>query len=86
MNGPKLSTYSKAIVTDSTSLKNVLTMALGVKGCVRKKRLLFHFDQTRIHVDEVSGLGSFLELEVNTVVSCSCNICFKMHLILPRLF
>lgn len=46
-------------------------MALGVKGLVKKKRMLWLYNQTRIHVDEVEGLGNFLELEVGLVVSQS---------------
>ncbi|KAI9558334.1 hypothetical protein GHT06_015087 [Daphnia sinensis] len=64
VDGPKLSSYSKSSVTDTTSLKSVLQMALGVKGLVKKKRMLWHYNQTRIHIDEVEGLGNFLELEV----------------------
>ena len=37
---------------------------MGVKGEVRKRRHLFIYEQTRIHVDEVEGLGNFMELEV----------------------
>ncbi|XP_059351615.1 uncharacterized protein LOC130702335 [Daphnia carinata] len=59
VDGPKLSSYSKSSVTNTTSLKSVLQMALGVKGLVKKKRLLWLFNQTRIHVDEVEGLGFF---------------------------
>lgn len=63
--GPKLSDYSKAAVSDPESLKTVLSMSLGIKGCpVIKKRLLFMYKQTRIHIDEVEGLGNFMELEV----------------------
>ncbi|XP_046648012.1 uncharacterized protein LOC124338028 isoform X1 [Daphnia pulicaria] len=63
-DGPKLSNYSKSMVTDPTSLKAVLQMALGTNGIVKKTRMLSHFNQTRIHIDEVVGLGNFLELEV----------------------
>jgi len=39
-------------------------MALGVRGVVKKKRRLFLVGQTRVHLDEVDGLGHFVELEV----------------------
>ena len=42
----------------------MLTTALGVLGVVRKQRRLLWCGQTRIHLDEVEGLGNFLELEV----------------------
>ena len=35
----------------------------GVRGCVRKRRNLWILDATRIHLDEVEGLGAFVELE-----------------------
>ncbi len=35
----------------------------GVRGCVRKRRNLWILDATRIHLDEVEGLGTFVELE-----------------------
>jgi predicted adenylyl cyclase CyaB len=31
---------------------------------IRKKRTLYLAGQTRIHLDEVEGLGNFMELEV----------------------
>ncbi len=42
----------------------MLSNALGVVGRVRKRRRLYLVGNTRIHLDEVEGLGSFLELEV----------------------
>ena len=45
-------------------LKEALTNALGVRGLVRKKRTVYLTGKKRIHMDEVEGLGSFIELEV----------------------
>lgn len=45
----------------------VLQRALNKTIEVKKRRLLFMIGQTRIHVDDVEGLGDFMELEVNLV-------------------
>lgn len=45
-------------------LKDFLAEALGVKVVVEKKRRLLKLRNARIHLDEVKGLGSFLEFEV----------------------
>jgi adenylate cyclase class IV len=42
----------------------VLAAALGVRGEVRKRRELVLVGQTRVHLDVVEGLGTFVELEV----------------------
>jgi predicted adenylyl cyclase CyaB len=62
--GPKESRYSIFPTSEPDSLKSVLGMSLGVRGVVRKTRALYLVGQTRIHLDEVEGLGSFVELEV----------------------
>ena len=49
------------------TLRSVLSYALGEGGRVRKRRRLYLFEHTRIHLDEVEGLGTFVELE--TVLS-----------------
>jgi predicted adenylyl cyclase CyaB len=63
-DGPKRSNYLLASTSEPTALKTALTAALGVRGVVRKTRLLFLAGQTRIHLDDVEGLGQFMELEV----------------------
>nr|CAD7201766.1 unnamed protein product [Timema douglasi] len=63
-DGPKLSEYKKCNVPNGSQLEAVLKDALGSKGVVSKTRQLFMVGQTRIHIDTVEGLGSFMELEV----------------------
>jgi predicted adenylyl cyclase CyaB len=61
---PKPSHYLIAKTTNPATLHAVLANALGVRGIVRKQRLLYLVSKTRIHLDAIEGLGSFLELEV----------------------
>jgi predicted adenylyl cyclase CyaB len=63
-SGPKPSNYLVYATNDPNSLKATLSASLGVRGIVRKRRTLYQMGQTRIHLDEVEGLGTFLELEV----------------------
>jgi predicted adenylyl cyclase CyaB len=62
--GTKASRYLISITAEPEQLRNVLSRALGVAGFVRKRRYLYLCGPTRIHLDEVEGLGEFLELEV----------------------
>jgi predicted adenylyl cyclase CyaB len=61
---PRPSDYTLAPTTDPGALLHILTATLPVLGVVRKTRRLYLASQTRIHLDEVEGLGSFMELEV----------------------
>jgi predicted adenylyl cyclase CyaB len=61
---PKESEYEKVAVADSAALRRLLGAALGVRGEVRKKRLVYRVGRTRVHLDRVRDLGDFLELEV----------------------
>jgi predicted adenylyl cyclase CyaB len=62
--GPKESSYLIAPTSSPDSLREVLTLAFGTVGRVRKHRVLFLAGRTRIHLDDVEQLGHFLELEV----------------------
>ncbi len=44
-------------------LEPVLSSALGVRVVVSKVRRVFEWNGTRVHLDRVEGLGSFLEFE-----------------------
>ena len=63
-DGPKHSNYHIFETGNPQGLKTALQMALGVRGVVRKTRYLYLAGQTRIHLDDVEGLGQFMELEV----------------------
>lgn len=56
--------YSILKTSDPTLIGRILGKALGVRGIIRKSRTLYLFGQTRIHYDDVSGLGKFVEIEV----------------------
>ena len=62
--GPKRSDYHISLTPDPKNLKRVLELAYGIRGIVRKTRYLYLVDQTRVHLDDVEGLGQFMELEV----------------------
>jgi predicted adenylyl cyclase CyaB len=57
------SNYEIAHTPDAEALRSVLSRALGVAAVVRKRRTLLLLDTTRIHIDNVEGLGNFLEIE-----------------------
>ncbi len=62
--GPKVSDYLISPTAAPDLLRQSLSRALGTIGRVRKRRRLYLVDRTRIHLDEVEGLGAFVELEV----------------------
>jgi predicted adenylyl cyclase CyaB len=59
----RISDYHLVDVPDSDALHLALANTLGVLVTVRKSRQLLIFGSTRIHLDQVDGLGTFVELE-----------------------
>lgn len=81
---PRISHYIRSKSSDPRSLCDVLSSALGVRGIVRKKRTLYIAGQTRIHLDQVEYLGSFVELEVvlspqQTISASQLLNCHVLH-------
>lgn len=60
---PKRSRVSLLLVADPTALLALLREALGVFVEVRKRRRVFRWGEVQIHLDEVGGLGDFIEFE-----------------------
>lgn len=62
--GDRWSTYTRVPVGDPDAMTLALRNALGVRCVVEKVRGVYLHKTARIHIDEVKGLGSFLEFEV----------------------
>ena len=65
--GPKASSFILYPVQESEKLATILTAALGVKVVVEKRRKIFFLEHTKFHIDEVPGLGHFVEIEVSNL-------------------
>ena len=63
-SGPKESFYVRSPTPEPESLREALTLAYGQTGRVKKHRTVFLVGRTHVHLDQVEGLGIFLELEV----------------------
>ena len=57
------SDYQITPVSDPAAIGELLMAALGVRNVVRKRREVYLVDNVRIHLDDVEGLGTFLEFE-----------------------
>jgi len=61
--GPKASEVALYHPQPDAALKEVLKRALGIQIIVDKQRAIYFIDNVKFHVDEVKGLGSFVEIE-----------------------
>lgn len=62
--GNRYSDYFVLPVSNARLTNELCTAAFGQKVVVGKKRRLFLYKNSRIHIDEVRGLGTFVEFEV----------------------
>lgn len=72
--GPKQSDFSLSTISDGPATEQVLEKALGVKVVVDKYRKIFFIDNIKFHLDEVPGLGSFVEIEAGNKTDPSLTI------------
>jgi predicted adenylyl cyclase CyaB len=59
----RTSDYRLMEVAEAETLKAALADTLGVRVVVRKCRTVLLWENVRIHLDEVDGLGNFVEFE-----------------------
>ena len=62
-SAPKASHYSLYRSEPDSTLKAILTDALGVFKIVDKHREIYYIDNVKFHIDRVEKLGAFFEIE-----------------------
>ena len=65
--GPKSSQFQLVKIEDADGLKEALTKSNGIKVVVKKRREIYYINNVKFHIDEVPGLGSFVEIEAGNV-------------------
>ena len=66
--GPKQSHFQLVKIEDAIGLKQVLSQSMGIKIIVKKRREIYYIDNVKFHIDEVPGLGSFVEIEAGNLI------------------
>ncbi len=61
--GPKQSNITLFKSDPQSSLKEILTKALGILVVVDKQREIYFIDNVKFHIDVVEDLGTFVEIE-----------------------
>ncbi len=67
--GPKNSQFNLIKIEDAAGLKDVLEKSIGIKVVVQKKREIWYIGNVKFHIDEVPGLGSFVEIEAGNILA-----------------
>ena len=67
--GPKSSDFILTKIPEADKLKESLSKANGIKTVVRKKREIYYISNVKFHIDEVEGLGSFVEIEAGNILA-----------------
>jgi adenylate cyclase class 2 len=68
---PRPSDYMLVAIENGPALRAALAGALGVATEVVKERTVYLHDNVRVHLDEVSDLGTFVEFEA--IVDAGCD-------------
>lgn len=67
--GPKNSHFELVKIEDAIGLKEALAKSIGIKVVVKKKREIYYISNVKFHIDEVPGLGSFVEIEAGNIMA-----------------
>ena len=72
--GPKHSGVILCKMEPKTDIKDVLSHSLGIRAVVDKKREIYYLDNVKVHLDQVRGLGEFIEIEATVEMGESLEI------------
>ena len=67
--GPKSSHFHLVKIEDAKGLREALERSCSIKMIVRKRREIYYIDNVKFHIDEVPGLGSFIEIEAGNILA-----------------
>ena len=65
--GPKQSDFQLLKIDNPNLLADMLSQSIGIKTVVKKKREIYYIDNVKFHIDEVPGLGNFVEIEAGNI-------------------
>ncbi|MBC7946585.1 MAG: class IV adenylate cyclase [Chitinophagaceae bacterium] len=65
--GPKDSQFQLIKIPDAAGLKEVLEKSNGIKVVVKKRREIYYIVNVKFHIDIVTALGSFVEIEAGNI-------------------
>jgi predicted adenylyl cyclase CyaB len=63
----KESHFQLVNIPETKQLKEILSQSLGIKIVVEKKREIYFIGNVKFHIDEVAGIGSFIEIEASNL-------------------
>jgi len=63
----KESHFQLVHIPEAKVLKEVLSRSLGIKIVVEKRREIYFIRNVKFHIDDVVGLGSFVEIEASNL-------------------
>jgi adenylate cyclase, class 2 len=67
--GAKESNFQLLYIADANGIKGILSKSLGIKIIVEKQREIYFIGNVKFHIDEVTGLGRFAEIEASNLYS-----------------
>ena len=66
---PKSSHFHLIKIDNPKELKEVLKQSCGIKVIVNKRREIYYIENVKFHIDQLDGLGSFVEIEAGNILA-----------------